>query len=306
MRRQSAIDIRKLRHIVELARFRNVTRAAEALGLTQSALSRSIQEIETEMGASLFVRHSKGVSVTEIGDDIVRRAEELLEGFEDLIATPERSVRAMARHLKVGVIPASYQGLIRKPVALFAAEFPEVSIRIQTGSSDELTAKLETGQLDVLVGYGNWLRRWESVFLLRTVAEMHQAILVRKNHPLSKLETVTDRDVITYPCILPSSMYTEHNEINDVFQANLGRARPQRYHTDDFQTMLAIVNTTDAFLPLVQASQSFEKLKQNFLILPDIEILPKQDLVAARLAHGRKNELLTTFVSRLEHFFQES
>jgi DNA-binding transcriptional LysR family regulator len=304
MKRQSTIDIKKLRHIVELARFRNVTRAAETLGLTQSALSRSIQEIEAELGKALFTRHSKGVSITDMGNDIARRAEELLESYEDLLTTPERSTRAMFRHLKIGVIPASYQGLIRKPVASFAAEFPEVSIRIQTGSSDELTAKLETGQLDVLVGYGNWLRRWESVFIVRTVAEMHQAILVRKDHPLSRLEKVSDNDIMVYPCILPSSMYSDHNEIYDVFQENLGRSRPQRYHTDDFQTMLAIVNKTDAFLPLVQASSSFEKLKDNFLILPDIEILPRQDLVVARLSNSRKNELLTKFVTRLERFLQ--
>ncbi len=48
----------------------------------------------------------------------------------------------------------------------------------------------------------------------------------------------------------------------------------------------------------MQASSSFEKLKDNFLILPDIEILPRQDLVVARLSNSRKNELLTV-VTRL-------
>ncbi len=82
--------------------------------------------------------------------------------------------------------------------------------------------------------------RWESVFIVRTVAEMHQAILVRKDHPLSRLEKVSDNDimVILVFCRLRCTQITTKS---DVFQENLGWSRPQRYHTDDFQTMLAIV-----------------------------------------------------------------
>ena len=305
MASQSTIDIRKLRHMVELARFRNFTRAAESLGLTQSALSRSIIEIETEMGVKLFTRHSKGVNITDIGEVVIRRSEELLDSFDDILSAPARSVRALARHFKVGVLPASYQAMVRIPIADFAAKHPEVSIQVLTGQSDELTWQLESGQLDLIIGYGNWLRRWESVFLVRTVATMHQAILVRKGHPLGLLDTVTDRDVVSYPCILPASMYTEHQEINEVFSAHKVKPSPVRYNTDDFQMMLSLVDATDAFLPLVQASPRFEKLRQNFLILSDVEIMPQQDLATARLPHGSKDDLLKSFLTCLTTFFDE-
>ncbi len=81
-----AIDLRKLRHVVETARFENVTRAAEALYITQSALTRSLADVEAELGTPLFVRLPRGVRVTDQGRRFVDRARLIIGDVGDLLA----------------------------------------------------------------------------------------------------------------------------------------------------------------------------------------------------------------------------
>ena len=81
-----AIDLRKLRHVVETARFENVTRAAEALYITQSALTRSLADVEVELGTPLFVRLPRGVRLTEQGRRFVERARMIIGDVDDLLA----------------------------------------------------------------------------------------------------------------------------------------------------------------------------------------------------------------------------
>src|SRR5262245_52089067 len=78
------MDVRDLRYIRELAAHGNFGRAAEALELTQPALTRRVQAVEKELQVSLFNRHSKGVTLTDFGKLVVERADELLQGVDGI------------------------------------------------------------------------------------------------------------------------------------------------------------------------------------------------------------------------------
>ncbi|MFN3618577.1 MAG: LysR family transcriptional regulator, partial [Aquabacterium sp.] len=71
------IDLKRLRHLTALVQYGNFHRAAEALHLTQPALSRSIQALEAHVGAPLLMRHRTGVEPTELGRLMLRHAGEL-------------------------------------------------------------------------------------------------------------------------------------------------------------------------------------------------------------------------------------
>ena len=78
------MDLRQLRHAVTLGKLLNYTKAAQELGLTQSALSRSIQAIEERVQVRLFDRDRGGVRLTELGRLYIARANTLLREAEEL------------------------------------------------------------------------------------------------------------------------------------------------------------------------------------------------------------------------------
>ncbi len=117
-----AIDLRKLRHVVETARFENVTRAAEALYITQSALTRSLADVEAELGTPLFVRLPRGVRLTEQGRRFVARARMIIGDVDDLLADIADHRGLHAGRLRIGVCPPGYQRFISRAIAALGDE----------------------------------------------------------------------------------------------------------------------------------------------------------------------------------------
>ena len=77
-------DLRKLRHVVGVAEAESFTGAGTVLGVTQSALTKSVAEVERHLDVSLFHRLPRGVRVTEAGEAFVQRARKILADLDDL------------------------------------------------------------------------------------------------------------------------------------------------------------------------------------------------------------------------------
>jgi DNA-binding transcriptional LysR family regulator len=80
-----AVDIKRMRMIVEVARAEAITTAAASLGLTQSAVSRGVAEVEDALGARIFERLPRGIRLTEGGRRFVARARRVLADVDDLV-----------------------------------------------------------------------------------------------------------------------------------------------------------------------------------------------------------------------------
>ena len=86
----SPIDLKRMRYIVEVAKAEAITSASENLGITQSALSRSIAEVEETLGVKLFHRRPRGIELSEQGERFVAQAEQILGNVDDLISGIQR------------------------------------------------------------------------------------------------------------------------------------------------------------------------------------------------------------------------
>lgn len=84
-------EIRELRHLLSIEEFRHFGRAAKAVGMSQPALTKSLQRIERSLGAKLFERSRHRVSPTAVGEEVLARARRLVQEAEQL----QRAVDAM-------------------------------------------------------------------------------------------------------------------------------------------------------------------------------------------------------------------
>lgn len=275
-----AIDLRKLRHVVETARFENVTRAAEALYITQSALTRSLADVEAELGTPLFVRLPRGVRVTEQGRRFVERARLIIGDVDDLLADVADHRDLLTGRLRIGVCPPGYQRYIARAIAALAAERPGLRIEITTGATDDLVPRLTTGDLDGIVGHRGWLKRWPDL-QLTPLASFHSAFTVRRDHPLTRRTIVTERDILACPMIIPATVEPLQTDLATLYARNGLQPLTPHYVCDDMDVIESLIDQTDACAPLTSQNPDFGRLRSRFHLFTDVVDMPVQRMVFA-------------------------
>ena len=173
------VGLRHLKFVVAAARYRSLRRAAEALHLRQSTMSRGIRELEEHLGVVLFVRSSGGVRPTLAGTELLATAERLLGNFDALVSRAGALGRGAAGRLGLG-LPTSHAVTRLRPVLLdYARECPGVDIRLAVRPKPGLLMDLKADALDLAVTTGRAtgegiesVSLWSERILL-TVPESH-------------------------------------------------------------------------------------------------------------------------------------
>jgi DNA-binding transcriptional LysR family regulator len=134
---------------VEVARRGSVSRAAEALFVTQPALTARIQGLERDLGAELFVRTSRGMKLTEAGEAFLPYAVRALGSLTDGRMQVNALERGGAGRLAIGAAPAVSTYVLPTLLKRFAQSHPRVSVSVRTGHSEEMLDLVLREQVDV-------------------------------------------------------------------------------------------------------------------------------------------------------------
>lgn len=145
------MEIRHLRHFEAVFRLGSFVRAAEDMGLTQSALSRSVKTLEDELGERLFDRTTHEVSPTPVAEKLIRHAMDVLGAVsafrEEALAGGEGSEGLV----RVGAGPYPAQPLLTSAITQFALEAPRARVAVSMGRSANLLDGLVQRDLDLVV-----------------------------------------------------------------------------------------------------------------------------------------------------------
>lgn len=150
--RVERIKVRHLNCLLALAEHGSAVRAAEALAVTQPAVSKTLAELEEIVGQRLCVRTRKGVTLTASGRVLLRYASRSLhilgEGVEKIVEM--RHVDEPV--LSIGALPTAAVSLLPRALVRFQATNTPAHIRVRTGSNKQLIAALRRGEIDVVLG----------------------------------------------------------------------------------------------------------------------------------------------------------
>jgi len=145
------LELRSLRHVVALHRRLNFARAAEDLGISQSALSRSLQSIERQLGVRLFDRDRAGVAPTPQGLRAVKRANVLLADAEDLERQLVLSAQGEAGRVRFGMVPIAARALLPSVVSERLSGAPDVTNEVVVRDVDALWDLLVIGEIEFFI-----------------------------------------------------------------------------------------------------------------------------------------------------------
>lgn len=177
------LSLRALRHFSVLVEEHSYSRAALRLHLTQSALSRSIQSLEDELGLQLLDRTASGMEMTKTGRTVLGYAQRML-GEEQALRRESELIRGHNSGrvaFGVGVFPAA--GLLSPLLTRVAREYSGLSVHVEIESWRRLFDKLRQDQLDFVVAVTGSLPP-SSEFRARPLPAQHGGLFVRRGHPL--------------------------------------------------------------------------------------------------------------------------
>src|SRR6478736_7386928 len=145
------MTLTELRYVVAVAREKHFGRAAEACSVSQPTLSVSIKKLEEELDVRIFERGASEVSVTPIGDEIVRQAQAVIEAAAEIKETAKRKKDPLSGPLRLGVIYTIGPYLLPELVKQAIERVPQMPLMLQENFTVKLLEMLRSGELDCAI-----------------------------------------------------------------------------------------------------------------------------------------------------------
>ncbi len=181
------MTLQELRYIVALADTMHFGKAAEACFISQSTLSAQVKKLEEYLGATLFDRSLKQVTLTPAGREIVASARLILEEANRIRELARQTVDPMERTVQLGVIPTLGPYYLPHVLTLLHGKFPRLRLLLREEMTPQVLSHLADGRLDA-----GLLALPVSDPTLETVALFKEPFLaaVPASHPLAKMDSV--------------------------------------------------------------------------------------------------------------------
>ncbi len=189
------VEFRHLRAFHVLATELNFTRAAARLHLSQQALSNQIKQLETRIGATLFQRNSRQVTLTDAGRTLLARVPGILDTVGAAIADTRDTESGQRTELTIGIRVATGLDITPRVLRAFAADYPHVALTVGKVEFDDPSAGVLAGTSDVgLI----WLPAPDGLDVTPLLAEQRIALLPA-DHPLAAGTAVLPADLAVQP-----------------------------------------------------------------------------------------------------------
>lgn len=143
------MELRHLSYLVAVARAGSISKAAVELRMTQPSISAAIAQLEAELQAQLFERTARGVTLTAIGAYVVRQAQRLLRGSDELTATVRSMVSGAAGTLSLAIAPVLAWEFAPAVMRAFTQAAPEVVLSVQERNAGEVIELILEGTVEL-------------------------------------------------------------------------------------------------------------------------------------------------------------
>ncbi len=185
------MELRQLSHFLAVAEAGSLSTAAERVGVTQQALSKSLGRLEAALGGKLFERNARGMVLSRLGESITEHARQILAEAGHLQHTASAALGLQRGRLVIGLSPIAATSKFGKQVMRFSEQYPGVRIDVESGIEPEFIARLNRGEIDVAIS-SQIGERADSVLLEQLALERWGVAGSTENEKLSAATSLSD------------------------------------------------------------------------------------------------------------------
>jgi LysR family carnitine catabolism transcriptional activator len=197
--RATPAAIRHLRAFIGVARHRSFTRAAKQLHLSQPALTMAVRQLEDFVGASLFERTTRVVTLTKEGLDFLPTAERIIDDFDLAIQDVQAAANRRRGRVAIAAVSSIAAGILPTAVRAISISHPSIRVQLRDGNSDDVRHRVRRSEVDVGVcSRGEEEPELSYSFLFKD----ELGLLAKADHPLCmKRQPLSWRDLDGYDFI---------------------------------------------------------------------------------------------------------
>ena len=293
------MTLNQIRNVVAIAERGSLRSAARALGVTQPAVTRSIRELEHELGVTLFERKATGMALTSLGDAFVRRASGIQHEVERVRSEMDQLRGERTGTVSIGLSTASHVALLSRVIGPFERRYPGVKLRIVEGLFPTMERDLQDGVIDFYVG-PLADDASPSELIVERLFENTRHVFGRPGHPLIKATWL--KELVGARWVVDSLTVNGSDEIRPLF-ASFGLPAPEVAVSG--QTSLStIVSAANSNL-LAMLPQQWSAILESTGLLDRIPI--RETLTAATICMVTRARMpLTPLAERLADLFRRA
>jgi DNA-binding transcriptional LysR family regulator len=241
------IRLRHLTCLVAVAEEQTLARAAQRLGVSQPAVSKTLSELELLAGRRLVERGHAGARLTQAGEQFLQYAVGVTQALQAATAALARAGMPSVPAVRVGALPTVAGGLLAEAIARLRASRPHARIELRTASNPELLAALKSGDVDIAVGRMAEPATMHGVSFELLYAES-LAVVTRPGHPLlaGPDGNVPPLALLDYPLVIPGTGTTPRHDTEAFFEAHGIALPPGRTETQSVSAGRALTLLSDA------------------------------------------------------------
>lgn len=248
------MNIKHLEHLLALADSGSFSRAAEKLFITQSALSRSIQTLEEDLGGKVLDRIGKRNELTPLGIDVVARARHIVRDAAELRNSAKLIQGIGNRVLRVG-LGSGAAALLMEPLLCATARQPGMRVTITQGPVELQVMNLRSREIDAMVV--DMRRVLPAADLnIEALGELKANFIVRCGHPLAGKKRVDILDILKYPVASTPLSDEVARQLISQYGHQANPAEMVTIRSDDIGSLVRTTAQTDAvFLGVIAATR---------------------------------------------------
>lgn len=290
------IQLVQIEGFLEVARRGSVSRAAEALFVTQPTLTARLHGLERELGAPLFVRTPHGMRLTDAGRAMVPYAERALRALVDGRDVLEQVKSASAGHLMIGAAPAVSTYILPELLEKFVKDHPRVEVSVRTGHSEDVVDLVLSDE--VQIGLGRAIRNPD--------LEMHQfhteelVLVCAPAHPFTKRRSVAMEEVAAERLIM-FDLTSSYYEITQAAFLTVGVKLRGLMELDSIEAAKKMVERGlgVALLPRTAVAREVEAKTLRLVRMKDAPPMYQSIVAYRRVDAGKPEGIVAAFLTLL-------
>ncbi|HEY3425191.1 MAG TPA: LysR family transcriptional regulator [Negativicutes bacterium] len=262
------MDVHHLKYFIEVACQRSFSKAATATHVSQSAISKMVKDLETQLGVTLLNRNSKSVQLTDAGTIFLAQAQQVVSLFDNLAIQFENEYKLEKGKILIGLPPITEATTFAQLLGEFKKKYSKIELVLYEHGSKKIARKIQDGTLDIgIICHTPDPEIYEAFSLTNDPLY----VIVHIDNPLSKLSEIDMKLLVTESFVLYQDDFSLHDKIID--ECKLSGFEPKIvFETSQRELMIQTVsaNLGIAFLPSKLCAELNSKLMAIPLVRPQI------------------------------------
>lgn len=188
------MNLRQLEHFVAVFEQKNLSKAAEAIPLSQPALTRSVRTLEDQVGVELFLRHARGATPTPAGERLYHHAKSILAECARAKRDARQSDGEIAGTVAIGIGSLFASHIIDNMITRFCEKHPNARLRVHQGFFEDLVNLLETGEIEVAFNNLPLLSLPDNMEF-EPLLQVHSSVIVSAAHALANTDNADIKEL---------------------------------------------------------------------------------------------------------------